>query len=119
MTLADTTDGVTMLGAYGWAFVKPIRKLFYNMTITMISVLVALIIGTLETLSIIAGQLNLSGPFWDFIGGVTGGSNFGWIGAGIIAIFILSWIISTVIYRVNRYDDIEVIRTQAPPAAVG
>jgi high-affinity nickel-transport protein len=119
MTLADTTDGVTMLGAYGWAFVKPIRKLFYNMTITMISVLVALIIGSLETLSIIGGQLNLSGPFWDFIGGVTGGSNFGWIGAGIITVFILSWIISTVIYRVNRYDDIEVIPSPSVPTMAG
>ncbi len=109
MTLADTTDGVTMLGAYGWAFVKPIRKLFYNMTITLISVLVALVIGGLETLSIISGQLKLSGPFWDFVGTATSGSNFGWIGAGIIGVFIASWLISTVIYRVNRYDDIEVI----------
>lgn len=114
MTLADTTDGIAMLGAYGWAFVKPIRKLFYNMTITLISVLVALIIGGLETLSIIGGQLHLSGPIWDFIGGVTSGSNFGWIGAGIIGIFILSWAISTVIYRVNKYDDLEVTRPAAP-----
>jgi high-affinity nickel-transport protein len=110
MTLADTTDGVTMLGAYGWAFVKPVRKLFYNMTITLISVLVALIIGSLETLSIIAGQLNLSGPLWDFVGSASGGSNFGWIGAGIIGVFIASWLISTVIYRINRYDDLEVVR---------
>ncbi|HEV2239360.1 MAG TPA: HoxN/HupN/NixA family nickel/cobalt transporter [Ktedonobacterales bacterium] len=117
MTLADTTDGVTMLGAYGWAFVKPIRKLFYNMTITMISVLVALVIGGLETLSIVSGQLNLSGPFWDFVGTATSGENFGWIGAGIIAVFILSWLISTIIYKVNKYDDIEVARLDGPARA--
>jgi nickel/cobalt transporter (NiCoT) family protein len=117
MTLADTTDGVTMLGAYGWAFVRPIRKLFYNMTITMISVLVALVIGTLETLSIIAARLSLSGPFWDFVGTATSGNNFGWIGAGIIGVFVASWLISTVIYRVNRYDDIEVIRYERPAEA--
>jgi high-affinity nickel-transport protein len=119
MTLMDTTDGVTMLGAYGWAFVKPIRKLFYNMTITLISVLVALIIGGIETLGIIGGVLNLSGSVWDFVGNITSGGNFGWVGVGIVTIFILSWVISTVIYRVNRYDDLDVIRSPAPPTAVG
>jgi high-affinity nickel-transport protein len=117
MTLADTTDGVTMLGAYGWAFVKPIRKLFYNMTITLISVLVALVIGTLETLSIISARLNLSGPLWNFVSTATSGANFGWIGAGIIGVFVASWLISTLIYRVNKYDDIEVIRYDRPAEA--
>jgi len=119
MTLMDTTDSIMMLGAYGWAFVKPIRKLFYNMTITLISVLVALVIGGVETLSIIQGQLDLGGPFWSFVGNITGGSNFGWVGVGIISIFVLSWILSTIIYRVNRYEDIEVIRAPAPPPALG
>jgi high-affinity nickel-transport protein len=107
MTLMDTSDSIMMLGAYGWAFVKPIRKLFYNMTITLISVLVALIIGGLETLSILEASLNLRGGLWDFIAGSTSDSNFGWVGAGIIAIFLLSWVVSTIIYRVNRYDDLE------------
>ncbi len=115
MTLADTTDSIMMLGAYGWAFVRPIRKLFYNMTITLISVLVALIIGGLETLSIVQGQLNLGGPFWSFIGTITSGGNFGWVGVGIISIFILSWVVSTLIYRINKYDDIEVRRAPSPP----
>ena len=70
MSLADTTDGVMMLGAYGWAFVKPVRKLFYNISITLISVLVAVVIGTIEVLSIIGGQFNLEGPVWDFVGAV-------------------------------------------------
>ena len=115
MSLADTTDGVLMLGAYGWAFVKPIRKLFYNMSITLISVLVALVVGTLETLSIISGQLNFAGPFWDFIGNLN--DHFGEVGAGIVVIFILSWGISTLVYRVKKYDDLEVIRSAASGAA--
>jgi high-affinity nickel-transport protein len=114
MCLADTTDGVMMLGAYGWAFVKPIRRLFYNMSITLISVLVALVIGTIEVLSIIGGQLSLEGPVWDFVGAV--GDNSGYVGVGIIAIFILSWLLSTLIYRLNRYDEIEITPPSAPSA---
>lgn len=114
MSLADTTDGIMMLGAYGWAFVKPIRKLYYNMTITLVSVLVALFVGGLETLSIIQGQLNLSGGIWDsvnFLSSGNEGNNFGYIGVGIIALFVLAWAFSAIIYRVNRYDDLEVNRT--------
>ncbi|HEU5345642.1 MAG TPA: HoxN/HupN/NixA family nickel/cobalt transporter [Ktedonobacterales bacterium] len=110
MSLADTTDGVMMLGAYGWAFVKPVRKLFYNISITLVSALVATLVGGLELLSIFQGQLNLSGGFWDaiyFLSNGADGRNFGYIGAGIIAIFILSWVVSTVIYRVNRYDEMD------------
>jgi nickel/cobalt transporter (NiCoT) family protein len=104
-----------MLGAYGWAFVKPIRKLFYNMSITLISVLVALVVGALETLSIVSDQLKLSGGVWDFVGNLN--NNFGTVGAGIIVIFLLSWGISTIIYRIKKYDDLEVIRTTAPSPA--
>jgi high-affinity nickel-transport protein len=110
MSLADTTDGVMMLGAYGWAFVNPVRKLFYNISITLVSVLVALLVGGLELLSIIQGQMSLSGGVWDavdFLSNGNDGGNFGYIGAGIIAIFILSWVVSTIIYRVNRYDQME------------
>jgi high-affinity nickel-transport protein len=107
MTLMDTSDSIMMLGAYGWAFVKPIRKLFYNMTITLISILVALVIGALETLSILEATLNLKGGLWDFIGVSTSGNSFGLIGVGVITIFVLSWVVSTIIYRINRYDDLE------------
>jgi high-affinity nickel-transport protein len=103
MSLADTTDGVMMLGAYGWAFVKPIRKLFYNMSITLISVLVALLVGSIEVLQILAGQLGLSGGVWDFVNTL----DFGVVGFGIIGILVLSWLISTVVYRVNKYDDMQ------------
>jgi nickel/cobalt transporter (NiCoT) family protein len=106
MSLVDTTDGILMLGAYGWAFVKPIRKLFYNMTITAVSVVVALLVGGIEALGLLSDKLNLQGGFWDFVGDLN--DNFGTIGYLIIGIFAASWLISTVIYRVKRYDEIEV-----------
>src|SRR5438128_5934226 len=92
MCLLDTTDSILMLGAYGWAFVKPVRKLYYNMNITLVSVLVALVVGIIEVLSIISSQLSLSGGLWDFIGNLS--DNFGIVGYIIIGIFIGSWAIS-------------------------
>ena len=59
MTLIDTTDSVLMVGAYGWAFVKPVRKLYYNMTITFVSVMVAVVIGGIEALGLIADKFGL------------------------------------------------------------
>ncbi len=106
MSLIDTTDSILMLGVYGWAFMKPIRKLFYNLTITFVSVLVAIVIGGIETLGLIADKLDLKGPFWDFIGGLT--DNFGTLGYVIIGLFALSWLLSMLIYRIKRYDEIEV-----------
>jgi len=64
MSLIDTTDNILMLGAYGWAFVKPVRKLYYNMTITGISVIVAPAIGGIEVLALIADQFHPKGGFW-------------------------------------------------------
>jgi high-affinity nickel-transport protein len=95
-----------MVRAYGWAFVKPIRKLYYNMIITLVSVIVALVIGGVEALGLIGRKLDLSGSFWDGIEALN--ENFGALGYLIIAIFILSWIISVIVYRVKGYDDIEV-----------
>lgn len=104
MCLLDTTDGILMLGAYGWAFVKPIRKLYYNLNITLVSVLVALVVGTIEIISIISGLLNLSGGIWDAVGNL----DFGMLGGVIIGIFVLSWGVSTLIYKLRGYDDIEI-----------
>jgi high-affinity nickel-transport protein len=106
MSLVDTTDSILMLGAYGWAFVKPIRKLYYNMTITFVSVVVALLVGGIEALGLIQDQLNLKGAFWDGIGALN--DNFGTIGYLIIGVFIASWIISAIIYRARGYDRLEV-----------
>jgi high-affinity nickel-transport protein len=108
MSLMDTSDSILMLGAYGWAFVKPIRKLYYNLTITAVSVVVAVVVGGLETLNLIGDQLGLtdSGGFWAAIGAVN--DNFGTLGYLIVGIFAASWLISFVIYRLKRYDAIEV-----------
>jgi high-affinity nickel-transport protein len=105
MSLIDTTDGILMLGAYGWAFIKPIRKLYYNLTITFVSVLVAVLIGGIEALGLVADQLKLEGPFWRWIGALN--DNFGSLGYLIIAIFVGSWIVSIAVYRLGRFDSLE------------
>ena len=102
MTLVDTTDGVLMLGAYGWAYRNPMRKLFYNLTITSVSVLVAMMVGGIETLGLIAGQFQLRGAFWNAISDLNG--NFGALGYGIVGLFIVSWGVSLLVYRFKRYD---------------
>jgi high-affinity nickel-transport protein len=108
MALIDTTDSILMLGAYGWAFMKPMRKLFYNITITAVSVLVAVVVGGAETLGLIQGAYNLTGWFWNPIAAINGAKAFGILGYGIIGIFIAAWIISVAVYKLNRYDEIEV-----------
>jgi high-affinity nickel-transport protein len=105
MSLVDTTDSILMLGAYGWAFVKPIRKLYYNMTITFVSVVVALLVGGIEALGLTGEQFGLTGTFWEAVG--TLNNNFGVIGYLIIAVFVVSWIASAVIYRARGYDQLE------------
>jgi len=104
MVLVDTTDGIVMVGAYGWAFVKPIRKLYYNMTITFVSVVVAFFIGGVEALGLLKDKLNLSGGFWDLVGNLN--DNFGSLGFIIIGVFVISWAGSMIIYRLMRYDQI-------------
>jgi high-affinity nickel-transport protein len=102
MTLIDTTDSVLMVGAYGWAFLNPIRKIWYNLTITAISVLVASLIGGIEALGLIADKLGLEGGFWDVIGKMNDGlANFGYL---VIGIFIVSWAVSYLIYRWQGFD---------------
>jgi high-affinity nickel-transport protein len=106
MSLADTIDSILMLGAYGWAFVKPIRKLFYNMAITAVSVVIAVLVGGIEVLGLLSDRLHLQGSVWNFVGALN--DNFGAIGYLIIGVFAASWLISSIVYRVKRYDDIEV-----------
>lgn len=110
MSLMDTSDSILMLGAYGWAFVKPIRKLYYNLTITAISVLVAVVVGGLEVLNLVGDQLGLTdgGGFWGTIGAIN--DNFGTLGYLIVGIFVVSWVVSLLVYRAKRYDEIEVAK---------
>ncbi len=105
MALVDTTDGLLMLGAYDWAFVRPVRKLWYNLTITLVSVVVAVLIGGIEALGLIGGGLGLEGPFWEFIGGLN--DNFGTLGFAIIGVFVASWALSAVIYKAKGYDRLD------------
>ncbi len=105
MSLIDTTDNILMLGAYGWAFVKPVRKLYYNMTITFVSVVVALVVGGVEGLGLIADQLHLSGSMWGAVRELN--QNFGMFGYFIIGFFVLSWIVSIAFYRWQRLDELE------------
>jgi nickel/cobalt transporter (NiCoT) family protein len=105
MSLVDTTDNVLMLGAYGWAFVKPVRKLYYNITITAVSVIVAFAVGGLEALGLLAGQFHWRGTSWNFVNKLN--ANFGLLGYGIVGVFLLSWIVSLAIYKWRRFDEIE------------
>ncbi len=106
MSLVDSTDNILMLGAYGWASVKPLRKLYYNITITSMSVVVALAVGGIEALGLLAGHFRPKGEFWDLIRTLNG--NFGLLGYGIVALFVLSWIVSIAVYKWRRFDFLEV-----------
>jgi nickel/cobalt transporter (NiCoT) family protein len=105
MSLVDTTDNILMLGAYGWAFVKPIRKLYYNLTITSVSVIVALVVGGIEALGLLVGRFGWKGSVWDTV--VRLNENFGTLGYFIVGIFVLSWIASVAFYKWRRFDDLE------------
>ena len=93
-------------GAYGWAFIKPICKLYYNLTITFVSVVVAVVVGGIEALGLAGDQFGLSGPFWKAIAALN--DHFGMIGYLIIAIFVVSWIAAAVIYRMRGHDQLEI-----------
>ncbi len=112
MSLMDFTDSVLMTRAYGWASINPIRKLWYNLTITATSVVVALFIGGLEALGLIADKLQLTGWGWDTIQGIN--DELGLLGFGIVAFFALAWLVSFLVFRVRGYDDVELA-----PSAVG
>jgi nickel/cobalt transporter (NiCoT) family protein len=105
MSLIDTTDGVLMVQAYGWAFIKPVRKLYYNLTMTMLSIIVALLIGGMEALDLLANKLGLEGRFWDSLDQVN--QNFGLLGYLIVGVFVAGWVISVLIYKIQRLDEVE------------
>ena len=105
MSLIDTTDGILMLSAYDWAFIKPIRKLYYNLVITFVSVVVAVLIGGIETLGLMGDQFALRGAFWDGVGVLNG--NFTALGVAIIGSFIAAWVGSVIVYRYKNLDEIQ------------
>jgi high-affinity nickel-transport protein len=105
MSLIDTTDGILMLSAYGWAFIKPIRKLYYNLAITFVSVVVAVLIGGIETLGLMGDQLALRDAFCDGVGVLSG--NFTALGVAVIGSFIAAWVGSVIVYRYKNLDEIQ------------
>jgi high-affinity nickel-transport protein len=101
MSLLDTIDGAFMNFAYGWAFSKPVRKVFYNITITALSVAVALIIGTVELLAVFADKLNLSGGIWTFVSNL----DLNIVGYFIVGLFVLTWALAVAIWHFGRIED--------------
>jgi high-affinity nickel-transport protein len=104
MALVDTIDSILMTGAYGWAFAHPIRKLWYNLTITVASVAVAVFIGGVEVVDALVDKLGLKGGVWTFIAALNDSlSNFGLI---VIGVFVSCWLLSVAIYRWRGYDNL-------------
>jgi high-affinity nickel-transport protein len=102
MSLLDSADGVLMCGAYGWAFSNPLRKVFYNVTVTGLSVVVALLVGTIELVSIVAGRmLGLHGGAWDLVLNL----NFQTMGYAVAALFVGSWLLSLAIWKFGRFEE--------------
>jgi nickel/cobalt transporter (NiCoT) family protein len=101
MSLLDTIDGSFMNFAYGWAFSQPVRKVYYNLTITGLSVAVALIIGTIELLSVAADQLKLTGSFWNTVANL----NLNTLGFVIVGLFVLTWAVALAVWRFGRIEE--------------
>ena len=106
MALIDTIDGVVMMGAYEWALVKPVRKLYYNITITFISAVIAIMIGAVQATMLIGEGLGLTGWPWSLAAEIS--EHFNSLGFAIIGLFILCWVVSAFLYRWKRFDTIEV-----------
>jgi len=90
--------------AYGWAFVEPMRKLWYNLTITAVSVLIAVLIGGTEALGLLAIKLDLDGAFWTAVRDLN--EDLGSFGFLVIGVFVVSWIASMLLYRWNGYGEL-------------
>jgi high-affinity nickel-transport protein len=108
MTLVDTADGVLMLGAYQWALVNPLRKLYYNLVITSVSVVVAVLIGSVELLGLLADHFGLAGGFWSSAQAV--GAHLNEIGFALVALLVATWIGSVAVWRYKRFDAVELER---------
>jgi high-affinity nickel-transport protein len=101
MSLFDTLDGCFMNFAYDWAFAKPIRKVYYNLTITGLSVFVAFFIGTIEIVNLIAQEANLHGGFWDFMQTF----NINTAGFVIVGLFVLTWLVALLVWRIGNVEE--------------
>lgn len=100
MSLMDTADGAFMSHAYGWAFSNPVRKVYYNITVTSLSVAVALVIGMIELLQVAAAKFALEGGFWSFLDNL----DFGRIGYVVVALFVATWLFSVTLWKTRRIE---------------
>ena len=100
MSLMDTADGAFMSHAYGWAFSNPIRKVYYNITVTSLSVAVALVIGMIELLQVTAAKFSLDGGFWAFLDNL----DFGHIGYVVVGLFVATWVFSLTLWKARRIE---------------
>ena len=112
MSLLDTIDGAFMNFAYGWAFAKPVRKVFYNITITALSVAVALVVGTIELLSVLADRLSLSGGLWGWVSGL----DLNYVGYAILGLFAVTWAVALTVWRVGRIEERWAVAPAREPA---
>lgn len=101
MCLLDTVDGSFMNFAYGWAFSNPVRKIYYNITITALSVVVALLIGTVELLTLLADQFGWRGGFWQWVSGL----NLNAVGYIIVGMFVVTWAVALLVWRFGRIEE--------------
>ncbi|MGH8282913.1 MAG: HoxN/HupN/NixA family nickel/cobalt transporter [Gammaproteobacteria bacterium] len=101
MSMMDTTDGVLMCKAYNWAFINPLRKIFYNITTTGLSIGVALVIGTIELFQVLIALFGLKGAVFGYIGRL----DFGKLGYVIVGLFLLAWGTSVVIWKLGRIEE--------------
>jgi nickel/cobalt transporter (NiCoT) family protein len=101
MSLMDSIDGSFMNFAYGWAFSKPVRKVFYNLTITGLSVAVAIVIGTIELGGLLASQLSLSGSFWNWFENI----DINFLGFVLVGMFVATWAIALAVWRYGRIEE--------------
>ena len=101
MSLLDSIDGCFMNFAYGWAFSKPVRKVYYNITITGLSVAVALVIGGIEIISILTEKLGIHGGVLAWIGGL----DLNHVGYAIVVLFVLTWVIALAVWRFGRIEE--------------
>ena len=109
MTVMDTTDGVLMCKAYDWAFLNPLRKIFYNITTTGLSVAVALLVGSVELLQVLIAMFNLHGRFFDLLAAL----DFGILGYLIVGMFLAAWALSVAVWKFGKLEQHYSLRTES------
>jgi high-affinity nickel-transport protein len=100
MSLMDTADGAFMTHAYGWAFATPVRKVYYNISVTSLSVAIAWMVGGVELLQVLAAKLSLHGAFWRLLESL----DLGRLGYLVVALFVLTWLLSITLWKTRRFE---------------